>query len=502
VREDLARYPASFGQRVFVPVLAFVCLSRAVTPAAGQALTAGGDGSPSARPAVADLRRATLLPPVTARQLLPDPPPSVRPEGPGEGTPANPDASVPPAAAGQQSFLDLCQPGAAGAAPDQAGGSTRYPIFRITGVFQVDTIYVDQTKNNVAAVGPAQDAVDFRRARLAATGNVTEDITYIVEFDFAAVQPTFVDVFANWTNFPVVGNVRVGRWRQPFGMSEMTSIRELPFLEHPLTFPLAPFRQTGIGIFDTAGADRLTWALSGYRFQSDPDGNVIGNRGYGLATRVTGLLYQADDHHLFHVGGDYSFDAPATNTLRYASHPEIFGGGNGFIPEEATTNPNFVDTGTMSIYHVNLFNAEAAWLSGPFALQSEARWSRVDQRTGGERTLPAAYVLCRYVLTGEDLTYNKKAAVFTRVQPRRPVQFRGPRGWGAWELAGRWSYIDLNGTNGHGIGGQLNDLTFGINWYLNSFTKWQFNYIHAYLNQPATGRSQADFYGLRFQLDF
>jgi hypothetical protein len=72
---------------------------------------------------------------------------------------------------------------------------------------------------------------------------------------------------------------------------------------------------------------------------------------------------------------------------------------------------------------------------------------------------------------------------------RQPLRFDGSGGLGAWELAARWSYIDTNGTAGTGPGGQLNDLTFGLNWYMNNFTKFQFNYIHPFLNQPKTGPS-------------
>ena len=68
------------------------------------------------------------------------------------------------------------------------------------------------------------------------------------------------------------------------------------------------------------------------------------------------------------------------------------------------------------------------------------------------------------------MNFNQKNAVITRVKPRRAVTFKGG-GIGAWELAGRWSYIDTNGTAGSGPGGQLNDLTVGVNWYLNQLHK-------------------------------
>ena len=61
-------------------------------------------------------------------------------------------------------------------------------------------------------------------------------------------------------------------------------------------------------------------------------------------------------------------------------------------------------------------------------------------------------------------------------------------------------YIDLDDKNI--AGGRLTDLTLGVNWYLNRYTKFQFNYIHAFLTRPVGVDSDADIVALRAQLDF
>jgi hypothetical protein len=53
-----------------------------------------------------------------------------------------------------------------------------YPSVRLTGFFQADVGWVHQDSANMAAVGDAQDGTEFRRARLAATGNVAENVGY------------------------------------------------------------------------------------------------------------------------------------------------------------------------------------------------------------------------------------------------------------------------------------------------------------------------------------
>jgi phosphate-selective porin OprO/OprP len=73
-------------------------------------------------------------------------------------------------------------------------------------------------------------------------------------------------------------------------------------------------------------------------------------------------------------------------------------------------------------------------------------------------------------------------------------------GSGAWELTARWSFVDLNDKNIRG--GNINDITLGVNWFMNPYTKLVFNYIHAFLNHPTRGHSDTDIYGVMAQVDF
>jgi len=383
-----------------------------------------------------------------------------------------------------------------------------YPTARLTGFFQADSGWFHQDRGNMAAVGDIQDGADFRRARLAATGQVANNISYILEMDFAAGgRPTFMDVWLQLDNVHG-GNVRIGQYRNPFGMDGLTSIKELTFLERALPFAFLPFRQIG-AMYSTFSEDEdITWAISGFRFPTDAfGGNVGDNGGYGMATRITTLLVDNNDQGVVHLGGGYSFIDPANDLLRYRNQPEFFvaeTGGAGLVPAGVPTNvPAFVDTGLIPASNVSLFNAELGASRGAFHAQSEVFYAVIDQDGGPMLTFPGAYAQAGYILTGESRPYNRKSGVFGRVVPDNPY---GDGGAGAWEVAARWSYIDLN--DGNIQGGHLNDITLGLNWYLNGHTKFQLNYIHAFLgSSPSTAatrvnNSNADIVALRAQVDF
>jgi phosphate-selective porin OprO/OprP len=376
-----------------------------------------------------------------------------------------------------------------------------YPTVKVTGFFQADAGWFRQDGASTSALGDIQDDRGFRRARLAAVGKVAENVSYQLEMDFAFNgRPSIMDVWLDVAKVPVFGNVRIGQWRQPFGLDELTSVKELTLLERPLMFGMAPFRQIGIGFHDTSCDQNTTWAGSVFGTNTDPWGDSVGDRGYGGATRVTTVLMEDScSDFLVHLGGGYSYIATPDSNIRYRNVPEY---GGPFIGPTGNAGavPFFVDTLPIPAENANLFNAEIAGTWGPVHAQSELRYSVVNTNGSGSATFPSFYAQAGWILTGEHRPYNKSSAALGRIKPNHPIGSRC--GGGAVELAARYSWIDLN--NGAITGGELSNITYGVNWYLNDFTKLQFNYISADLNRtlPPAGDSHTDIFAMRAQLDF
>ncbi|MDA1230193.1 MAG: porin, partial [Planctomycetota bacterium] len=105
-------------------------------------------------------------------------------------------------------------------------GAKTYPNITVNGVFQADAGWIRQDSVSESQYGNIQDGSDFRRARLSAKGGVTETTNYMFQMDFGFFgRPTFTDVWLEQTKVPFFGNVRIGQWKQPFGLEVASSFR-------------------------------------------------------------------------------------------------------------------------------------------------------------------------------------------------------------------------------------------------------------------------------------
>lgn len=407
-----------------------------------------------------------------------------------------------------------------------AGGPTpsppppKFPTVFVNGVFQADAIYFHQDAESRAINGDIQDGADFRRFRLSARGAVAENVNYFGQLDFGFFgRPTFTDIWGEVTQVPVFGNVRVGQWKQPFSLEVPTSFRYQTFLERSVLFQtFEPFRHIGVGFYDHSDDEHWTWAMSVFRQGQDQFGGDIGDAGGAAsAARLTYLPYyekKGDDLAYLHLGSSIYFGDPASNVIRYATIPEAFVGAFGLapgspvgtsrvvIPNVSNGTPPFVDTGNIPTHMFFNAGTELLWVEGPASFQSEVQLSTISQRGGSQLTFWGFYMFGSLFLTGESRPYDRQLGVLDRVVPLRPfiAEPGCDHGPGAWELALRWSYIDLNDENIRG--GRLSDVTAGLNWHLNGYTKVQFNYIRAMQDVLASPGASTDIFGVRAQVDW
>lgn len=348
-----------------------------------------------------------------------------------------------------------------------------------------------------------EDGTEFRRARLYLSGVLYENLHFEAEYDFAGGVSAFEDVYLELMGLPVVQHLRVGHFKEPFSLDELTSSNDITFMERALPNVFSPGRNTGAMLHGAylgdPGAERITTALGIFR-TADDFGNDADDGGYSGTIRVTGLpWYDAEGRGLLHLGAAYTHRNP-DGAIRLRQRPE------------AGNAARFLDTGDFEVDDIDSFALEAALAYRSFNLQGEYIASDIDTRFLGSRDFDGFYVQASYLLTGEHRAYDHGDGTFDRPAPARNFAFHdGARGWGAWEVALRYSSLDLDGGGSllaqalGGIrpirGGRGDNITLGLNWYLNPNARVMLNYVIADLDSHVYD-GNLNILQTRFQLAF
>lgn len=358
---------------------------------------------------------------------------------------------------------------------------------QLGGRIQNDWAWMTSSDDLDFIFGDLEDATEFRRARLFVSGQIYEDVIFKAQYDFAGGDADFKDVYLGLKNIPYVGTVKAGHFKEPFGLEELTSSKYLTFMERSLTNPFTPGRNTGIGASNTAFDKRMTWAAGIFRDAND-FGNGSGDGNYNVTARLTGLpWYEDEGRKLLHLGLAFSHRNP-DGTLRYRERPEVH-----------LSPVRFVDTMSFRADDIDLIGVEAAGVYGPFSVQGEYMYSRVDTALLGDLSFDGYYLQASYFITGEHKPYKISSGIFDRLKPRNDFSLKHG-GWGAWEVAARYSTIDLD--DGLLIrGGEEENITAALNWYLNSNTRVMWNYIRGDIDHDLY-EGDVDALTMRLQLDF
>jgi phosphate-selective porin len=176
------------------------------------------------------------------------------------------------------------------------------------------------------------------------------------------------------------------------------------------------------------------------------------------------------------------------------------------------------------------FGLEFAKQNGPFMLQAEAFFNIYENAaTGGTvnnvatfdaerhgRTISGGYIMARYFLTGDFRKFNASTATWGTASLNhnldlRKICDRNYVYWsGAWELAAKWSYVDLtdlwNPESTTVNCGDINTLTVGLNWYWSPQARWMFDYSHIMPNKIRNNNvrdaSATDLLSIAFRYNF
>lgn len=397
--------------------------------------------------------------------------------------------------------------------------------FAINGRMQVGSQY-----NFINDVLPAtgsnlpnelNSGVTLRRARLGVEGTFYKIWDYKFEYDFSrgngTVESGITDAFVR-LNVTKPFSVKVGSFKEPFSLEEAASNRFLTFIERHMSvnsFVDNPNTyKTGIGA--NYAVPRFQFGVA---FQTEPVGswsaasttvnaagnnsrnNGAGDSGWEGIGRITGRPWMEDETKFLHVG--ISAGHTAVNTQYQANGtinvgPNQTGGGGGMaffaFPGTNVDRTNVLNTGNLSIGNrgapgsrriesYDRFGAESWLVHGPFSAQAEYLRTNINGQGYDGEHFTGYYGFLSYFLTGESKAYHVRNGAANRLKPKQNFQWSGS-GWGAWEIAGGYDYINLN--SGVVRGGKMDMVRFGLNWYPHTHVKIQNNITYV-LNVDTSG---------------
>jgi phosphate-selective porin len=390
------------------------------------------------------------------------------------------------------------------------------------GKFQLQPYgYVQTDYRSFSGDGAPANAFSVRRARFGFQGNYGSHVDYGILTDtVASTGATIRDVYINMKYNPEL-QVQAGQFKEPFAQELAAGVTNIDFVERGLQSLLYPsassaFRSPGFAIHgDINGGVVQYW------------GGIFNGKGYATANttnvpetvgRIRVYPWRKHKDSLFQglaLGGSIAYSVTrglSNETTLVTCSPD---GAYCFFPQ----------------FRVNggvwRYEAEYTYLHGPFATRGEyvqAMYSRnsvgTEQLGGlGIESLPqvrfkAYNIAATYMLTGEKRPENGTPRVKHPLLGPETPGGSGGKGWGAWEVALRYSGIHGNEPgvffnnvftpeNVPTFNQKTDQFTLGVNWYLNYWVRYQTNFILDRLQTPSTiGAQRQDYYVFEQRLQF
>jgi len=315
---------------------------------------------------------------------------------------------------------------------------------------QADSAWFDDN----ASPSPFDDNADLRRARINTKLTIVDDWRVAAEYDVAGINTGWKSVYLQYRGLEH-WRFTAGNQVAPFGLAELESSDEDPFMEQSIATAMNPSLLMGIAA-NTWGNG---WTLSGGYFANElSNESQRKSEGEGGVMRLTVSPIEAKGKLLhFGVAGEYR--QPNDNdVLRIRTRPESY-----------MTDVRLVSTGNIAnVDDTVLLGFEAAAIAGPLTVQAEYMQMSVSRSIGSDLDFTSWYATAGVFLTGETRDYSESRGV---IGGPRHIEHR----WGAIEVAVRYGTLDLEDQDV--TGGQEDNFGFALNWYVNNNVRFMLNYI-------------------------
>ena len=366
-----------------------------------------------------------------------------------------------------------------------ASADTNFSV-QLKGVLQVDSRTFFQDAGTTG-----NDGILLRRARPILQGTVFRDFDFLFVPDFGGSgTPQIFDAYLNYRYSPEL-QLQVGKYKTPVGLEQLQADQNVLFNERALPTDLVPNRDLGFELHGDLLEGTISYA--GGIFNGVGDGrnssNVDIEDNKAFAGRVFFQPFKTTSiRPLQGLGLGVSGSIEAMQGTNTTGLPNNTSG--------SLSTPGYLTVGQQQFFAYNPTNRsvvadgghwrlspQGTYCYGPFGLLGEYVISDQQVALGGAGPRQATrlqhtawQIAANWVLTGEDSTFNG-------VVPRHPFN-PGQGAWGAWQLAARYSQLDIDPAafplfaNPTTSARAAHEWSVGLNWYLNRNIKVAASYSH------------------------
>ena len=367
-----------------------------------------------------------------------------------------------------------------------------------------------------------EDRFLFRRIRLEMGGDILETMLWRIQVDFNNPnEPELKDVYLGFKELPGNQELLIGIQKRPLGLDHLNSSRYNVFMERP--FVVEAFnedaRRLGIAAYGVSDDELFHWRYGVYNLENvtSSDGRYLGDAyqlsgngrlssspWYDETSGGRGYFHWAVSGMIARPDGNRTASATNANEGRFRTRPE------------SRTEMRWLDTGAIrGAEWYEILGVESILNVGPVQFTGEYQWNWLQRDdttpgTGPDLSFQGGYAFISYFLTGEHIPYERDTGTIGRVVPFENFflvercQGGTGHGWGAWQVALRYSWLDL--TDADIAGGIGHAGTAALNWYWTPFSKLQTNVIYGEIDEhaPIGGYTAGDYWvlGARFAMEF
>lgn len=335
---------------------------------------------------------------------------------------------------------------------------------------------------------------ELRRLRLGGEGKLGGGFGYKLETELSDNKVDLVDTFITYERGKWL--VTLGNHNQFQSLDELIGDTTGAVMERAAFTDAFNFeRRLGLSVQYQAGpllAQAGIFSDSADSLTNDADGPDGGdeNNSYGVDGRlVFAPKWRKTQLHFALSGHWRDFQRLSETPQRYRQRPYLH-----------SVNSRFLATPRIAATGESHYGVELAGTQGPFWWAGEAHWLRVARPGLADPTFFGGYAEVGAFLTGESRAY--KNGIFGSTKPKKSI---GNGGMGAWQVALRYDYLDLND---HGIvGGTQNAYIAALVWTPIEYLRFNLNYARIDYKDaaiPAGSRTSygVDVVGWRAELDF